>query len=69
MKGILLQRLIVHRRRSTSGRCWAVADRLLAADVVQELQVFVILAEEKGDSLRVTPLADEKKARSFTLPS
>ena len=40
-----------HRRRSTSGRCWAAADRSSAA---------------KGDSLRVTPLADEKKVRSFT---
>ena len=40
-----------HRRRSTSGRCWAAADRSPAA---------------KGDSLRVTPLADEKKVRSFT---
>ena len=40
-----------HRRRSTSGRCWAAADRLSAA---------------KGDSLRVTPLAEEKKVRSFT---
>ena len=40
-----------HRRRSTSGRCWAAADRSSAA---------------KRDSLRVTPLADEKKVRSFT---
>ena len=40
-----------HRRRSTSGRCWAAADRSSAA---------------KGDSLRVTPLEDEKKVRSFT---
>ena len=38
-------------RRSTSGRCWAAADRSSAA---------------KGDSLRVMPLADEKKVRSFT---
>ena len=30
-------------------------------------QVFVFLAKDKGDSLRVTPLADEKKVRSFTL--
>ena len=41
-----------HRRRSTSGRCWAAADRSSAA--------------AKGYSLRVTPLADEKKVRSFT---
>ena len=40
-----------HRRRSTSGRCWAAADRSSAARV---------------DSLRVTPLEDEKKVRSFT---
>ena len=40
-----------HRRRSTSGRCWVAADRSSAA---------------KGGSLRVTPLADEKKVRSFT---
>ena len=42
-----------HRRRSTSGRCWAAADRSYAA---------------KGHSLRncATPLADEKKVRSFT---
>ena len=40
-----------HRRRSTSGRCWSAADRSSAA---------------KGDSLRATPLADEKKVRSFT---
>ena len=29
-------------------------------------QVFVFLAKDKGDSLRVTTLADEKKVRSFT---
>ena len=40
-----------HRRRSTSGRCWDAADRSSAA---------------QGDSLRATPLADEKKVRSFT---
>ena len=40
-----------HRRRSTSGRCWAAVDRSSAA---------------KGDSLRVTPFADEKKVRLFT---
>ena len=28
--------------------------------------VFVFLAKDKGDSLRATPLADEKKVRSFT---
>ena len=32
--------------------CWAAADRSSAA---------------KGDSLRVTPLADEKKVRSFAM--
>ena len=43
-----------HRYRSiaTSGRWWAAADGPYAA---------------KGDSLRVTPLADEKKVRSFTM--
>ena len=41
-----------HRSRSTSGRCWAAADSQSSA--------------AKGDSLRVTPLADEKKVRSFT---
>ena len=56
-----------HRRRSTSGRYWAAADRSPAADIVWELPVFVILAEDKGDSLRVTPLADEKNASSFTV--
>ena len=29
-------------------------------------QVFVFLAKDRGDSLGVTPLADEKKVRSFT---
>ena len=41
-----------HRRRLTSGQCWAAADRSSTA---------------KGDSLRVMPLADEKKVRSFTV--
>ena len=27
-----------HRRRSTSGRCWAAADRSPAADIVLELR-------------------------------
>ena len=40
-----------HRHRSTTGRYWAAADISSAA---------------KGDSLRVTPLAGEKKVRSFT---
>ena len=45
------------------------ADRSPAAesDIVWELQVFVILPKDKGDSLRETPLPDEKKARSFAV--
>ena len=31
-----------HRRRSTSGRCWAAVDKSPATDIVWELQVFVI---------------------------
>ena len=50
-----------------AGRYWAAADRSPAAGIVWELQVFVILAKDKGDSLRVAPLADEKNARSFTV--
>ena len=55
-----------HRRRSTSGRCWAAADRSPAADIVWELRSSYWLAKDKGDFLRVTPLADGKKVRSFT---
>ena len=60
MKGSRFQakRIDQHRRCSTSGRCWAAADRSPAADIV--------LAKAKGDSLRLTHLADEKKVRSFT---
>ena len=39
-----------HRLLSTSGRCWAAADRSPAAEIVWELQVFVIFAKDKGDS-------------------
>ena len=48
----LASKIDQHRRRSTSGRCWAAADRSSAA---------------KGDSLRATPLADEKNGRSLTV--
>ena len=55
-----------HRRRLTSGRCWAAADRSPAADIVQELRSSYSSAMDKGNSPRVTPLADEKNFRSFT---
>ena len=55
-----------HRRRSTSGRCWAAADRSPRRWHCLRAQAFVFLAKDKGDSLRVAPLADEKKVRSFT---
>ena len=38
------------RHRSTSGKCWAAANRSPAADNVLELQVFVIFAKDGGDS-------------------
>ena len=53
-----------HRRRSTSGRGWATADRSPAADIVLELRSSY--SKDKGDSLRVTPSADEKNVRSIT---
>ena len=56
-----------HRRHSTSGRCWAAAERSRARRWhFLGAQVFVFLDKNKGDSLRVTHLADEKKVRSFT---
>ena len=56
MKGTRASKIDRHRRRSTSRRCWAAADRSSATDIVWELaQVLVILAKDKGDSLRVTP--------------
>ena len=45
------------------GCCGQIARRLHCLGA----QVFVFLAKDKGDSLRVTPLADEKKVRSFTV--
>ena len=65
MKGTLLPRLInivVVRRQEDVG--------LLRTDrpplTLSWSSVFVFLAKDKGDSLRVTTLADEKKVRSFT---
>ena len=65
MKGTLLPRLINISSfdvRKMLGCCGQIARRghCLGA------QVFVFSAKDKGDSLRVTTLADEKKVRSFT---
>ena len=51
--------IVVVRRQEDVG--------LLRTDrLPQAVQVFVFLAKDKGDYLRVAPSADEKKVRSFT---
>ena len=58
----LIDIVVVRRVRKMLGCCGQIARRWHCLGA----QVFVFLAKDKGDSLRVTPLADEKKVCSFT---